>query len=190
MTDHDDGVRRCPALFDPFDRNIRPAPAVANAITVRCERPDGHVQDKSLGWERFVHQSEGRRWNTKRGINFRYYPCGEVAVENGRGRCVKYTAHTYGPPSNRHHETAEGLRWGGLVFIGPDPMSRAPKGVEPDRCERVFAGRRCRKPRKHDPEVDKRAFEHPVGGGEIWVVEYGRGTRTKRSAQSASDVER
>ena len=176
-----DTVELCPALFDPYERNNRPAPGRATVLTVQCERPAGHERDKRLGWGRFVHRSARSEWNVRNGHNFRYWACGEVAKENGGGRCVKFTAHTYSNARNQHHETADGLRWGGLVFVGPDPLSRAADGDEPDRCPRVFAGQRCVKP---SPHGGKLAGQHVTDSGGVWVIEYGRGVRLLRARRA------
>lgn len=173
MTDIQKGDR-CPALFDPYEPNNRLAPARASSITYQCERPAGHQRDRSLGWLRLVHRSARYEWNLHGGRNFRYWACGEVARENGWGRCVKFTAHTYAHAQQQCHETAEGLRWGGLVFIGPDPLSQAEAEDEPERCARVFAGHRCM---KASPHSGKNTHQHVVASGDVWIIDHGRGVR-------------
>lgn len=174
-------AEQCDALFTQFGRNIQRTPAAMGPGVVRCELPAGHLKDKTLGWVRLIHRSNHVAWNSKpSGWSFRYFQCEEVDKYNGGVRCVKFVAHAYGGTRGLAHESAEGHRWGGPVVIGPDPLSSAPKGVEPDRCWKVFAGRRCTKANPHDPRTDKAAYQHVVEGGDVWVIEHGRAVRVAR----------
>lgn len=176
MTDNDT-AEQCLALFHPIGRNIHRTVTHPRALTVRCERPATHTSDRSLGWTARLHQASNYQWTVKRGFNYRYFQCDAVASENGGGRCVKYRAHTYGPDVNLHHESADGLRWGGLVFIGPNPLSKADPRDQPERCTRVFAGQRCI---KDAPHLGKKAYQHVVASGDVWIVEHQRGVRIAR----------
>lgn len=186
---NDHPVEQCDALFAPYGRNIQRTPAAMGPGVVRCELSAGHLKDKSLGWERLIHQAGRTRWNSKnKGFSFRYFQCEEINTYNGGAQCVKFAAHAYGGTRGLAHESADGHRWGGPVVIGPDPLSSAPRGVEPERCWKVFAGRRCVKPNPHDPRADKTAYQHVVEGGDVWVIEHGRGVRVARGSGTPGAV--